>query len=212
MQVRHLFVGFLLVGLAAVVWMWDAHPGAGRVVAFEIAPDAAAARSVLGDHDGDVWRRMRSCFHRDSLLILGYTGFFVTAGLGLARWSATLSWLVVLLALAAGTLDVLENAYALEVLAAELTPLSTPLLARMSLWSRLKWWSLGPLALVLAWADLRFEEHIWGRIAAAAFGAAGLAFASSAVAVRVLSWPWPMPALMAAMVAHAAAALRTHHR
>lgn len=204
MESRHLLIVFLAVGSVAAWWMSRIHPGDGKTVAFELATDANAARAVLGPFDGETWRRMRACFHRDALLILGYTGFFVVAGLNLAPRSGTLAWAVALLGLAVGVLDVMENTHALAVLAADLTPASDALLSRMSWWSRLKWWSIGPLSLVLAAAEYAYLG-VAGKVAAAAFAAAGLAFTASALVPSILLWAWPMLVFMAGMAAHAIA-------
>jgi hypothetical protein len=74
MRVHRLLVVLLILGLAALVRMVDAHHGAGRVVELVIAPHAAAVRSVRGGQGRQVWSLMRSCFPRDSLPFLGYTG------------------------------------------------------------------------------------------------------------------------------------------
>jgi len=204
----HLLVVFLLVTAAAIVWMAQVQPRDAHVVKFELATSVDEARCLLCEFDSDSWARMRKTFERDSLFILGYTCFFMVVGLGVGRFSAPLGWTVVLLALAVGVFDILENTNALEVLSTDLSDASAPFLQRMSSWSRLKWFSLGPLALAIAWADFAQRTSAWGSVGAAVFAVTGIVFAVSWLAPSLLYTPLPIGLLAAAMIVQTVVAFR----
>jgi xanthine/uracil/vitamin C permease (AzgA family) len=208
MPTSNLLVLFLLVTVAAIAWLAPVALKDAAAVKFELAKSTSDAESVLGDFHGDRWRRMQATFQRDAPFILGYTGFFVVAGLGVGRFSTGLSWSIVLLALAAAVFDILENAYGLKVLSASLSEGSVPLLRRMASWSQLKWFSLGPLALAIAWADFAHHGSVWGRVSAGLFLAAGLIFTASWPIPSLLYGQWPLALLGAGMIAHTVVAFQ----
>ncbi len=197
----YLLVLFLLVTAAAIAWMTPVKPDDQNTVRFELARSVDEARPLLGELDGVQWKRMRATFQRDFLFILGYAGFFAAVGLGVQRLSPWLGWVIVALALAVGLFDVLENVNGLAVLSHALGDDSVSALRRMSSWSRLKWLTLGPLCLGIAWADLAQRAPVWSVLAAALFCLAGIAFCASLAAPSVLYSRWLATLLFLAMVA-----------
>jgi len=204
---RLVLLFFVITG-AAVAWMAPVKPADGNTVKFELARSVEEARPLLGELDGVRWQRMRATYHRDFLFILGYTGFFVAVGLGVRRFRHGLGWAIVALALAVGVFDVLENVYGLAVLSHALGEGSLSALRRMSSWSRLKWFTLGPLALGIAWADLAHRVPGWGILAGVLLGIAGLVFCASPFAPRVLWSSWLPGLLFLAMLAQVVVACR----
>ena len=199
---------FFVVTGAAVAWMAPVKPADGNTVKFELARSVGEARPLLGELDGVQWRRMRATYRRDFLFILGYAGFFVSVGLGVRRVSPGLGWAIVVLAAAVGVFDVLENVNGLAVLNHALGDDSVSALRRMSSWSRLKWFTLGPLVLAIAWADLVRRVPFWGVLAAALFCLAGIAFCASLAAPSVLYSTWLIALLFLAMLAQLVVAYR----
>ncbi len=196
----HLMLVFLLVAVSGVAWIIAA--GQAPTVRFELARDLAEAKAILGPFGEERWKAMREAFLRDSLFILGYTGFFVMAGLEIAASNRRLGWFVALAALAVAVLDIMENTWGLRFLALPPEDASGALLASLSMWSRLKWVGIAPLALALAWADWKQPPGIWMWIAVGAFLLAALASLVFAVAPAVRLVRALVPLLGVATLAH----------
>jgi hypothetical protein len=176
MTPKQLMVVFAFINVSALAWMIATDPGEGRVVRFELAGSVESAKPLVDEFNGDVWSRMRESFHRDSLFLFSYTGFFLATGLFFGPASGKWSWAVVLLALATGICDVMENTHALGALSRPWEGHSDALLAAMRGWSRMKWGLLGLLTLSLAYADWNWLRNVWGKAATVCFAVSGAGY------------------------------------
>lgn len=187
MHVRHFAAVFACLVVGSMVWMLSV--GALPVVAFQLSFSREKAEAIVGAYSSAEWVRMRESFLRDSLYLLAYTGLFASFGLQISERSKLFGWLIVILAIATGTADVLENTNALRILSQPMAQSDNRLFYDMTLWSRTKWGLVGALCLFLGWANLRFPWNRWSRAAAFIFLAAAAGFAVGAVLPAVNEFP-----------------------
>ncbi len=153
----------LLAQLAGITWISrsgissdvDLCRGFNKpVIAFELAKNPAEANLILagGKNKGP----MQTQFYRDFRFIASYMLTFILLGCALFAKDKTLSRAniaavgLIVLALLAGSMDVLENLHGLAALQQQ--PLPAGELAKMRFVSRIKWSALGAICIPAAYA------------------------------------------------------------